>query len=95
MVQAWVTTSNGSVQPVAPTRKGPPTAADFVVFVPRPEGSPVTLALYLVSSIPFAILIPNNLLAETYAPRIYPEADTNLLKVRFEAAGKIQILSTR
>jgi hypothetical protein len=90
-----VATNKGSVQLVAPTRKGQPAAADFVVFVPRPEDSPVTLALYLASSIPFAILIPNDLLAETYASRIYPEADTTLLETRFEAAGKIQILSTQ
>jgi hypothetical protein len=95
MVQAWVATNKGSVQPVAPTRKGLPAAADLVIFVPRPEDSPVTLALYLAISIPFAILIPNDLLAETYSPRIYPDADSTQLKTRFEAAGKIQILSTQ
>jgi hypothetical protein len=95
MVQSWVSTNKGSVQAVAPTRKMAPTPAELVVLVPRPEDSPVTMALYLASAIPFAILMPNDLLAESFAERVYPEANPTHLRQRFNEAGKIQILSTQ
>jgi hypothetical protein len=95
IVQGWITTNKGSVQTVAPTHKAQPVPTDLAILIPRPEDSPVTLALYLVSSIPFAILVPNDLLAESFAVRIFPDADTTRLKAAFDAAGKIQILSTQ
>ena len=81
--------------PVAPTKKGAPSNADFAIMIPRPEDSPVTLALYLMSSVPFAILIPNDLLSESFADKIYPEANAAAIKLRFQAAGKLQILVTQ
>jgi hypothetical protein len=83
--------------PVAPTKKGPPADADFSIMIPRPEDSPVTLALlvYLMSSVPFAILVPNDLFSESFADKIYPEANAAAIKLRFQAAGKLQILVTQ
>jgi hypothetical protein len=69
--------------------------ADLAIMIPRPEDSPITLALYLMSSIPFAILIPNDLLSESFADKIYPEANAAAIKARFLAAGKLQILVTQ
>ena len=53
------------------------------------------MALYLVSRISFAILLPNDLLAKSFAARIFPDADPARLRIAFNAARKIQILSTQ
>ncbi len=95
MVQSWIATKKGSVQSIAPTRTTAPVPADLAILIPRPEDSPVPLALYLASSVPFAILLPNDLLAESFAARVYPHADPAALQRRFNAAGKIQILTTQ
>jgi hypothetical protein len=64
-------------------------------MVPRPEDAPVTLAYYLGSQIPFAVLVPNDLLSETFSDRIYPGADPIILKALFQAACKLQMLITQ
>jgi hypothetical protein len=95
IVQTWTSGNKGNVQSVAPAKKGPPIDTDLSIMVPRPEDSPITLALYLMSSQPFAILVPNDLLSESFADKIYPDADPAAIRVRFLAAGKIQILVTQ
>jgi hypothetical protein len=95
IVQEWISGNKRNVLPVAPTKKGPPADADLSIMIPRPEDSPVTLALYLMSSLPFAILVPNDLLSESFADKIYPEANTATIKLRFQDAGKLQILVTQ
>jgi hypothetical protein len=87
MVQAWIAGNKGSVQSVAPTKRGPPQHADLAILVPRPEDSPITLAYYLSSFVPFAILLPNDLLQAAFSERIYPGADVEFLKAKFLAAG--------
>jgi hypothetical protein len=87
IVQAWVSGNKGNVQAVAPAKKGVPAESDFAILVPRPEDSPVTLALYLLSSIPFAVLVPNDLLSESFANKIFPGADITEIKKRFAVAG--------
>jgi hypothetical protein len=95
MVQSWVSGNKGSVLSVAPARKGTPLPADLAILVPRPEDSPVTLALYLSSTIPFAVLVPNDLLESTFSNRIYLGANPTALKAQFQTAGKLQILATQ
>ena len=95
IVQEWISGNKGNVLPVAPTKKGPPADADLAIMIPRPEDSPVTLALYLMSSMPFAILVPNDLLSESFADKIYPEANAAAIKLRFQEAGKLQLLVTQ
>jgi transposase InsO family protein len=95
IVQEWISGNKGNVLPVAPTKKGAPAHADVSIMIPRPEDSPVTLALYLMSQLPFAILVPNDLLSEAFADKIYPEANAAAIKLRFQAAGKLQILVTQ
>ncbi len=95
IVQEWISGNKGNVLPVAPTKKGPPADADFPIMIPRSEDFPVTLALYLMSSMLFAVLVPNDLLSESFADKIYPEANAAAIKFRFQAAGKLQILVTQ
>jgi hypothetical protein len=64
-------------------------------MVPRPEDSPITLTRFLLSTVPFAVLLPNDLLAESFGPRIFPDADPAILKAKFQGAGKLQILVTQ
>jgi transposase InsO family protein len=92
IVQAWVSGNKGNLQAVAPAKKGVPAESDLAVLVPRPEDSPVTLALYLLSAIPFAVLVPNDLISESFACKIFPGADITEIKKRFADAGKLQIL---
>jgi hypothetical protein len=95
MVQAWITGNKGNVHAVAPTKRGPPLPAELAIMVPRPEDAPISLAYYLGSSIPFAVLVPNDLLSMTFSAQIYPGADTVRLKSQFQSAGKLQILVTQ
>jgi hypothetical protein len=95
ILQAWISGRKGDVQTVAPSRKGIPAASDLAVMIPRPEDSPMTLAYYLLSPAPFAILFPNDLLAESFAAKIFPGADVDDLQARFLATGKVQILVTQ
>jgi hypothetical protein len=95
MIQAWVSGNKGSVLSVAPTKRGPPQLADLAILVPRPEDSPITLAYYLASAIPFAVLVPNDLLQAAFSERIYPDANIEVLRAQFLAAGKLQILATQ
>jgi hypothetical protein len=95
IVQAWISGNKMFVQAVAPTKRGVPQIAYLAIMVPRPEDSPITLAYYLDSLIPFAVLVPNDLLQAVFSERIYPGADAESLKAKFLAAGKLQMLATQ
>jgi hypothetical protein len=95
MVQASVSGNKGFVLSVAPTKRGSPQLTDLAMLLPRSEDSPITLAYYLASAIPFAVLVPNDLLQAAFSDRIYPEADVPVLKAKFLEAGKLQILATQ
>jgi hypothetical protein len=51
-----------ALTPLNPPREGTPIAADIAILAPRCEVAPVVLAIYLQSTVPFAILIPVDLL---------------------------------
>jgi hypothetical protein len=74
-------------------RCGDPKPADLAILVPRPEVSPVTLALYLLSNIPFGILIPVDLLDEVYSVNLHPNSPLVLIREKFDVAGKLSILA--
>ncbi len=80
ILQALISDRKGDVQTVAPSQKGIPAAFDLAVMIPRPEDSQMTLAYYLLSPTPFAILVPNDLLAEWFAAKIFPGADVDDLQ---------------
>jgi transposase InsO family protein len=84
-----------ALQPATPPTKTAPVQADFAVMIPRCEVAPVALARYLLSTIPFALLIPVDLLAESYAPELYKMSPHEEIEARFAKAGKITILATQ
>jgi hypothetical protein len=94
LLQDWMD-SRSAVQSLAPVRTGQPQKSDFALMVPRPETAPVTLALCLLSPVPFAILVPIDLAALSYEPSIFPDAPHEEIRVRFDAAGKLTILASQ
>jgi hypothetical protein len=85
-----------ALQSVSPPTKNEPAPADFAVFIPRSEVSPAVLARYLMlSSVPFALLVPVDLLALASAPNIFRQAPHADIAARFAKAGKITILATQ
>jgi hypothetical protein len=93
-VQSWCSVT-AAATPTAPVRRGAPPTADLAIMIPRPETAPVSLALYLLSPIPFAFLIPVDLLSQTYKPNLYPDAPSVQIEALFQKAGKITLLSTQ
>jgi hypothetical protein len=94
LLQDWMDTRS-AVQSLAPVRTGQPQKADFALMVPRPETAPVTLALHLLSPVPFAILVPIDLAALSHEPSIFPDAPHEKIRVKFDAAGKLTILASQ
>ncbi len=84
-----------ALQPVTPPTKELPLTADLAVLVPRCETAPVALARYLLSDVPFALLIPVDLLAMGSAPNLYRQSPHKLIEERFAKAGKVTILATQ
>jgi transposase InsO family protein len=94
LVQFWSEVpSSATVH--SPVRSGQPVQSDLAILIPRPEVSPITLALYLLSNIPFGILVPVDLLDQTYSPNLYPDAPSSLILEKFKVTGKLTILSTQ
>jgi hypothetical protein len=56
IMKSWRTAA-GSVLAVAPPKSGTPEPADLAIMIPRVEAAPVALAFYLLSDVPFALLI--------------------------------------
>jgi hypothetical protein len=53
------------------------------------------LAQYLLSTIPFAMLLPVDLLTIAYSPKLYPGSPHQLIADKFQKAGKVTILETQ
>jgi hypothetical protein len=64
-------------------------------MTPRCEMAPVSVALYLLSSVPFALLIPVDLLPQVRKPKLYPGIPHDQLALRLEKAGKVTILDSQ
>ncbi len=80
---------------ITPPSKTEPASADLAVLIPRCEVAPVALARYLLSSVPFALLMPVDLLAMAYAPNVFQRSPHNDLADRFAKAGKVTMLATQ
>ena len=93
-VQLWATKAS-SVEQHAPPRSGSPQICNLAIMIPRNEVAPVAAALYLLSTIPFAVLVPVDLLTQTYAPGIFAEAPHSKLLDLFTRSGKITILASQ
>jgi hypothetical protein len=85
----------GALQPAAPPSKAEPYEADLAVLIPRCEVAPVALARYLMSSTPFALLMPVDLLAVAATPNLYRQSPHVEIAARFALTGKITILATQ
>ncbi len=83
-----------ALHPISPPAKAEPATADLAVLMPRCEVAPVALARYLLSAVPFALLISVDLLAMAYAPNLF-RLSPNDIAARFAKAGKIKILATQ
>jgi hypothetical protein len=84
-----------SLQPHTPPRSGNPPLVDIAIMTPRCEIAPVTAALYLLSSVPFAILIPIDLLPQVRKPGLFPDGPHEEIALRLEKAGKVTILDAQ
>jgi hypothetical protein len=84
-----------ALQPATPPTKTAPVHTDFAVMIPRCEMAPVALARYLLSTIPFVLLIPVDLLAVSYTPNLYKLSPHEEIEARFAKAGKVTILVTQ
>ncbi len=90
----WVHRAS-ALQPVTPPKKSPPATVDLAILIPRCEIAPVTLAQYLLSTVPFAMLLPVDLLTLSYSPKPYPGSPHQLIAERFQLAAKVTILETQ
>jgi hypothetical protein len=80
-----------ALQPLSPPRSGMPPPADLAIMTPRSKVAPVAVALYLLSSVPFALMMPIDLLPQIRKPNLYPGSPHEQLALRLEKAGKITI----
>jgi hypothetical protein len=64
-------------------------------MMPRCEVAPVILAVYLLSNVPFALLLPVDLLDQTRRPGIFADARIEEVARRLETAGKIVLLEAQ
>ena len=82
----------GSLTPLSPPRSGMPPPADVAILTPRSEIAPVVLAIYLLGDVPFALLLPVDLLDMARRPGIFPDAPHAKIAERLEIAGKLVLL---
>jgi len=92
IIQSWRNAS-GSVLAVSPPRDGSPTPADLAIMIPRVEAAPVALASYLLSTTPFALLLPIDLASQAYSPGLYFGSPHEEIEAAFQKAGKLSLLS--
>jgi hypothetical protein len=85
----------GALTPLNPARSGTPPPADLAVMTPRCEITPVILTVYLLSDVPFALLLPVDLLDQTCRPGIFSDARIEEIARRLEIAGKIVLLEAQ
>ena len=83
LAQTWSKLAN-DVKPHSPVGRGDPMHVDSAILIPRVEVSPVTLALYLLSNIPFAILLPYDLVDQAYSENLYVYGRVSRILARFE-----------
>jgi hypothetical protein len=84
-----------ALTPLNPPRSGTPPRADVSIMAPRCEVAPVILATYLLGDVPFALLLPVDLVDVARRPDILPDAPIQDIAQRLETAGKITILEAQ
>jgi hypothetical protein len=84
-----------ALTPLNPPRDGKPPPSDVAILTPRCEIAPVVLAVYLLSEVPFALLLPVDLLDVVRRPNIFPNSPQEELARALERAGKLLILQSQ
>jgi transposase InsO family protein len=84
-----------ALTPLNPPRDGKPPPADVAILTPRCEIAPVVLAVYLLSDVPFALLLPVDLLDVVRRPNIFPDSPQEDLARALERSGKLLILQSQ
>jgi hypothetical protein len=84
-----------ALTPLNPPRSGTPPRADVSIMAPRCEVVPVMLATYLLGDVPFALLLPVDLVDVARRPDIFTDAPIQDIAQRLETAGKITILEAQ
>jgi hypothetical protein len=84
-----------ALTPLNPPRDGKPPPADVAILTPRCEIAPVVLAVYLLSDVPFALMLPVDLLDVVRRPNIFPNSPQEELARALERAGKLLILQSQ
>jgi hypothetical protein len=96
-VQRW-RTGPGSIANTAPTAREPPPPADLAIHVPRPDLAPVeVLAQHACTAIPYAVLMPVDLVSQSYNPTLFasPPSPCDEIRTAVLAAGKLTFFDTQ
>ncbi len=67
----------------------------MAILTPRCEIAPVVLAIYLLSDVPFVLLLPVDLLDAVRRPNVFPNLPQEELARALERAGKLLILQSQ
>jgi hypothetical protein len=94
ILKVWVTNVS-ALTPFSPPRFGPPPTSDIAVMTPRSEIAPVMLATYLLSNVPFVLLLPVDLVDAARKPNIFAGAPHEEIAERLKRAGKLTILQAQ
>ena len=96
-IQGW-RTSPGSVITPAPLATKAPPLVDLAVLIPRPDLPPLVLAQYLCSSIPFAILVPVDLISQGFSEGLFQSnpapGKPDDIRLALKNCGKLSFLET-
>jgi transposase InsO family protein len=95
-IQKW-RVSPGSATVLLPLTFKAPPQVDLAILIPKPESTPQVLAQYLVSTVPFAVLMPVDLVSQAYNPTLFKTDEPNAKDVRaaFKKSGTLTYLHSQ
>jgi hypothetical protein len=96
-IQAW-RTAPGSIITAAPLATKAPPPVDLAILIPRPDLSPLVLAQHLCASIPFAILVPVDLISQSFSEGLFQSnpapGKPDAIRLFPKNCGKLSFLET-
>ena len=96
LVQAWRSISKPPIIQKPVKAVDPPARCPHLVIVaPRVDLAPLVLARLLTTSTPFAVLLPIDLVPQSYRPHLLDGISSTLVKEQFESAAKITMLESQ
>jgi hypothetical protein len=85
-IQKWKRASAGSATVSLPLTFKSPPPVDLAVLIPKPGSTPQILAQHLTSAVPFAVLMPVDLVSQACDPTLFktdgPKAKNVVLRSR-------------